>query len=236
MQIHYHISTSMFDNCTTMCEFCSSSGQISWNPYKWERRRRSFTTHNYPGWMATHTRNNNLVHFLWIYINLLNNRCSQEENQSVFVCHGPAHLPGISQLHSRGRNTYELVWNSRYDVQSRMNVVLYRTKSYKCHSNVVAIRADLWRVQLVVYRRISPVMSWQFDRGFSEYRFDLLSLPNFSISSVERTVHKICVLFCRKVAEKNNNIEMLVKTVYRTVLSHLWTEIFSKIAFFSAEK
>ena len=185
--------------------------------------------------MATHTRNNNLVHFLWIYINLLNNHCSQEENLSVLVCHGPAHVPEIPQHHSRGRNTYELVWNlwnSHYDVQSRMNVVLYRTKSYKYRSNVVAIRADLWRVQLAVYRRISPVMSWQSDRGFSEYRFDLLSLPNFSISSVERTVHKICVLFCRKVAEKNNNnnIEMLVKTVYRTVLSHLWTEIFSKIA------
>ena len=61
-----------------------------------------------------------------------------------------------------GGETYELVWNlwnSRYDVQSRMNVVLYRTKSFKCRSNVVAIRADLCRVQLAVYRRISPVMS-----------------------------------------------------------------------------
>ena len=62
------------------------------------------------------------------------------------------------------------------------------------------------------------------------------SLSHCSISSVERTVHKICVLFCRKVAEKKTPIEMLVKTVYRTVLSHLWTEILSKIAFFSAEK
>ena len=56
-------------------------------------------------------------------------------------------------------------------------------------------------------------------------------LSHCSISSVERTIHKICVLFCRKVAEKTH-IEMLMKTVYRTVLSHLWTEIFSKIAFF----
>ena len=67
-------------------------------------------------------------------------------------------------------------------------------------------------------------------------QFSMISedrLSHCSISSVEQTVHKICVLFCRKVAEKNNNnIEMLVKTVYRTVLSHLWTEIFPKIAFF----
>ena len=77
-----------------------------------------------------YTRNNILVHILWIYINLLNNHCSKDENQSIFVFQGPAYLPEIPRLQARGRNTYQLVWNSRYVVQSRTKVVLYRTKSY----------------------------------------------------------------------------------------------------------
>ena len=57
--------------------------------------KHSFSTHNYPGCFssAIHIRNNKLVYFVWIYINPLNNHCFQEENQSVFVCQGPAHLP-----------------------------------------------------------------------------------------------------------------------------------------------
>ena len=73
--------------------------------------KHSFSTHNYPWWISTaiHTRTNNLIHILWIYINLLINHCSQDENQSALVCQGHAHLSDIPHLHSRGRNTYELM-------------------------------------------------------------------------------------------------------------------------------
>ena len=139
-RIHYDISTSIFDNCTTMCEFSSSLVRVRARSAESPINRNGVAVNIHFQHLissAIHTRNNNLVNFLWIYINLLNNHCSPEENQSVFVCQGPAHQPVISQLHSRGRNTYELVWNSHYVVQSRTNVVLYRTKSYWCRTNVV---------------------------------------------------------------------------------------------------
>ena len=37
-RIHYDISASIFDNCTTICEFTSSSDEMSWKPHKWEWR------------------------------------------------------------------------------------------------------------------------------------------------------------------------------------------------------
>ena len=121
-QIHYDISASIFDNCTTMCEFSSSSDEMSWKPHKWERHhcQASFSTHNYPGWIssAIHTRNNNLVHFFWIYINLVNNFCFKIEK---CFCVTRACTPTRD---TSTPLTYELVWNLRYVVKSQMNVVL----------------------------------------------------------------------------------------------------------------
>ena len=88
--------------------------------------KHSFSTHNYSGWisLAIHIRYNNLVHFLWIYINLLNNHWFQEENQSVFVCQGPAHLPEIPQLHSQGEKH---LWTC-------MQLALCHAKSNECRT------------------------------------------------------------------------------------------------------
>ena len=121
--IHWHLMLCVL----------TRSRQISWNPYKWERH--SFSTHNYSGWMATHTRNNNLVHFLWIYINLLNNHCSQEENQFLFVM---------------GLHTYQR-YNSTLGGEILMNS--YETRIMRC-------KVEWMSYYIVLSCTNAVVMSW----------------------------------------------------------------------------
>ena len=72
--------------------------------------------------------------------------------------------------------------------------------------------------------------------------------PHCSISSVDRDINKNRI-FCSAEKQQNENMEiilfanfnvsimsrrnlkMLVKTLYRTALSHLWMEIFSNFAY-----
>ena len=87
--------------------------------------KHSFSTHNYPGWIssAIHTVNNNLIHFLWIYINL-NNHCSRDEEQSIFC---------VSRACTPTRDTLTPLSGEKY-LSTRMKLALCRAKSNECRT------------------------------------------------------------------------------------------------------